>query len=297
MAKNQFFSKKASTALPSCAIFISGTGSNACHLIESLRETFDPTYEIKVLFTDRPKSSNAYAIGEKYNIPVVSVGLKQFYTAQGASSTSLATEEGQAIRELWTNEVIKVLAPYEIDFALLAGFEPLCNIMKHFPCLNIHPGDLTYEKEGVRYLVGLHAIPVELAILEELTTLRSSVILAEPFVGEGENMDSGYVLGVSDEVPIDLLGHTYDELKACYEARLDQSSQVSDILRDVAKHNQELLKEQGDWVVFPRVVADFARERFAYDDSGQLFYATPYFVPISTVIYGSDFKELLFSIH
>lgn len=297
MVKNQFFSKKASTPLPLCAIFISGTGSNACHLIESLHESSKPTYEIKVLFTDRPKSSNAYAIGEKYNIPVVSVGLKQFYTAQGASSTSLATEDGQAIRNRWTSEVIKVLAPYEIDFALLAGFEPLCNIMKHFPCLNIHPGDLTYEKEGNRHLVGLHAIPVELAIVDELATLRSSVILAEPFVGEGENMDSGYVLGISDEVTIDLLGYTYAELKNCYEARSQGAANTEDILRTVANYNQELLKQQGDWVVFPRVVADFARERFTYDDSGQLFYATPYSVPISTVIYGLDFKELLFSIH
>ena len=297
MVKNRFFSKKSTSRLPLCAIFISGTGSNACHLIENLRESAQPTYDISVLFTDRPKSSNAYAIGEKYGIPVVSVGLKQFYTEQGAASTSIATEEGQGIRERWTDAVISVLAPYEIDFALLAGFEPLCNLMTHFPCLNIHPGDLTYEKGGNRYLVGLHAIPVELAICENLTTLRSSVILAEPFIGDGENMDSGYVLGISDEVAIDLMEHSFDDLKACDAARGDSDSKVDDILRKVAIHNQERLKEQGDWVVFPKVVADFARDRFTFDDSGQLFYATPCPVPISTVIYGSDFKELLFSIH
>ncbi|MCK5834157.1 MAG: hypothetical protein KAG98_00315 [Lentisphaeria bacterium] len=297
MVKNRFFSKKSTSRLPLCAIFVSGTGSNACHLIENLYESVERTYEISVLFTDRPKSSNAYAIGEKYDIPVVAVGLKQFYTEQGAASTSIATAEGQAIRDQWTDEVIKALAPYEIDFALLAGFEPLCNLMNHFPCLNIHPGDLTYEKNGQRHLVGLHAIPVELAICEGLNSLRSSVILAEPFIGGGENMDSGYVLGVSDEVPVDLMGYTFEELKDCYVARSEHGSRVDDVLRKVAIHNQELLKEKGDWLVFPKVVTDFARQRFSFDDAGQLFYNTPSPVPISTVLYGVDFKELLFSIH
>jgi folate-dependent phosphoribosylglycinamide formyltransferase PurN len=297
MVKNRFFSKKAQSRLPYCAIFMSGSGSNTCQLIESLRDSAEPTYEIKVLFTDRPKSSQTIAIGEKYGIPVVSVGLKQFYLERGLESTSLATEEGQAMRDLWTEEVLTVLKPYEIDFALLAGFEPLCNIMKHFPCLNIHPGDLTYEKNGERYLVGLHAIPIERAICEGLSTLRSSVILAEPFVGKGENMDSGYVLGISDEVEVDFMGYSLDELKACCNSRSSDSQEVADVLRTVAIHNQMLLKEQGDWIVFPRVVNDFARDRFLYDDTGQLYYATPYLVPISTVIYGSDFKELLFSIH
>lgn len=96
----------------------------------------------------------------------------------------------RALREL--------VLPWKIDFGVLAGFVPLCNITADLPCLNVHPGDLTVETDGRRILAGLHFKPVETAILAGHPALRSSVILAQPFEGSGEaEMDSGPVLGVS----------------------------------------------------------------------------------------------------
>ncbi len=292
------FFKTAGEELPSCAIFMSGKGSNAEKLIKASINDQDVAHQVKVLVTDRPKSSKAYELGEKYSLPVVAVGLKSFYTENGLASTSLTTEAGKKVRLLWTQKVLNELTDYKIDFGLLAGFEPLCNIMDAFPCLNIHPGDLTHTENGNRLLVGLHTVPVEKAILAGNTTLRSSVILAEPFHGKGENMDSGHILGISDEVAIDFMGHSLEELEACSFARPEHKPQAGfgDSLEKVATFNLQKLKESGDWKLFPKVVNDFASQRFCHDGNGLLYYRIPTPIPVTTILYGADFKEIIFSL-
>jgi hypothetical protein len=134
--------------------------------------------------------------------------------------------------------------------------------------LNVHPGDLTITENGRRILVGLHALPIETAILKGHTHLRASVILAQPYTGAGGEMDSGPILGVSKQVAIDFMGKTNDALALCKDTRPEKKPKggFSDALEYVAKHNQEILKEHGDWVVFPPAVEDFASGRFGYDD-------------------------------
>lgn len=286
------------TRKPGCAIFLSGSGSNAEKVIEYQRHLDEASFDVKVLVTDAPKSSRAFEIGKAFDIPVVAVGLKDFYRSKGLETTSLATEEGRRVRNEWTDEVRRQIKPYGVDFGLLAGFVPLCNIAGDFPCLNVHPGDLTVEDDdGNRLLVGLHTLPVERAILMGQDHLRSSVILAEPFTGSGENMDDGIILGVSDSVPLDLLGHTLQDLKACAAARPAKRplGGWDDILGEVAKHNQNLLKEQGDWMVFPVVAHEFAQNYFVMSDQGQLFYKMSKYIPVETVVYGKAFKEIVFT--
>ena len=64
---------------------------------------------------------------------------------RGLKSISLATHEGRKARELWTAELIKKLRGFPLEFAIFAGFIPLCNITEKIPCLNVHPGDLTVK--------------------------------------------------------------------------------------------------------------------------------------------------------
>lgn len=170
--------------------------------------------------------------------------------------------------------------------------------MNAFPCLNIHPGDLIVTEDGKRLYTGLHEVPIEKAILNGEEYLRSSVIIAEPLSKENDNVDSGYILGISDEVKIDFLDYAPEELEAGFYARPEVKpvGGYDDALEEVAKFNLQKLKEQGDWLVFPKVVSDFVNQRFLHDDNNQLYYDVSRVMPITTVLYGKDFKELIFSL-
>jgi folate-dependent phosphoribosylglycinamide formyltransferase PurN len=282
--------------IPRAAIFMSGSGSNAERILESLQALAAPPLRIACLVTDAPETSRAREIGLAWGLPVIENDIKAFYLERGVTRISLATPEGRARREEWTNQLRAQLLPHGIHFGIFAGFVPLTNLTGDFPCLNVHPGDLTWLKDGRRHLVGLHTIPIERAILEGLDSLRTSVIIAEPYTGGGDDMDSGAIIGLSEPVAIDLQGHPLAELAACPGRRPEKRPRdgYGDVLESVARHNLNLLKENGDWVVFPPAAADFARGCFHKDAAGRLWYkdGDTGFQPIETVVYGRQSKEL-----
>ncbi len=284
--------------LPRLAIFLSGSGSNAEQILQRVRANApNVPFNVAVLVTDAPETSRARELGKLYALPVVENDIKSFYARHGETRVSIATANGQRLRQEWTDALRLQLAEYHIDFAVFAGFVPLTNITSDYPCLNVHPGDLTYRKEGKRYLVGLHTVPIERAILDKLDFLRSSVILALPYTGKGDDMDNGPILGMSQPVPINLGKTDLNTLKACVAARPLKRPKggYGDALETVAKMNQEALKENGDWTVLPPVVFDFARGRFGADNDGTLhFKIKDKWHPIQTVVYGEDTQELIF---
>jgi len=106
-------------------------------------------------------------------------------------------------------------------------------------------------------------------------------------------MDSGPILGVSAPVPIDFQGRTRAELQACAARRPERRPPGGwrDDLEAVAGHNQERLKEGGDWTVLPPAVDDFAAGRFGTDVLGFLHYRAAVaatWVPVATVEYRAD---------
>lgn len=265
------------------AIFLSGSGSNAEVLLADIRDmASNSPYEVAVLVTDRPHESRAKAIAANYNLPLVELDIKQFYLDRGENAIDLKTPERRQIREEWTNCLRKLIAPYQIDFGILAGFVPLTNLTGDFPCLNVHPGDLTVTDDaGRRTLAGLHCLPVERAILSGHRFLRSSVILAQPYCGDGkDDMDSGFIIGISAPVAVELKGHSLEELNKIAKARI-RGTTTDDSLRELAKINLEKLKFGGDHVVFPAAARDFAAGKFAGE--GDLLYYNS--IPVKTVEY------------
>ncbi|NOY81467.1 MAG: hypothetical protein GXP31_10740 [Kiritimatiellaeota bacterium] len=284
---------------PRSAIFLSGTGTNAEQLLRRRRRAGpDAPFDVAVLVTDAPATSRARELGRKFELPVIEHDIRNFYRRRGETRVTIATEAGRRIREEWTDELRKRLVPFEVDFGILAGFVPLTNITADFPCLNVHPGDLTYIKNGRRWLVGLHTTPIERALLENLPYLRSSVIVALPYSGSGEDMDSGPILGLSPEVPVQRGDSTLEELRRCAEQRPTKRPKggFGDRLEFLAREHLDRLKEHGDWVVLPEVAFDFGRGRFARDEAGGLYYRVGNdWKPVSTVLYrGDGRKELLF---
>lgn len=287
-----------SEAKKNAVIFVSGSGTNAEKILEKwTAEKNTAAFNITAIITDRPKQSRAGQIAETYNIPLVENDIREFYNKNGLKRITIRTAEGQKVREAWTDALREQLKDYTIDFGILAGFVPLTNITGDFPCLNVHPGDLTYLKDGKRYLVGLHTIPIERAILEGLDGLSSSVILAEPYSDKGDDMDCGIILGISDNVPVELGVNSFEELQKTHDNRPSKKPRggFSDILSEIADKNLENLKVNGDWIVFPQVIFDFAAGKFGVDDERNLYYLiNSNYHPIENVIYGKKEKEILF---
>ena len=279
---------KKNDALPfRTAIFLSGTGSNAAHILALHRQKTAPAWTPAVIVTDRNDSA-APRLAEEYGLPLILLDIREFYHAHGLKTTSMRSEQGLAVRKLWTDELRKQLAPFKIDFAIFAGFVPLCNIVEDFPCLNVHPGDLTTTENGKRVLVGLHTIPVEEALLRHLPSLRSSVIVVQPVSAGAKEMDSGALLGVSAPMPVvwdETLEQTVAVCKANRQGKL-RSEYKGDDLNTVASKYQHKLKKNGDWIVFPPVIDDFAAGFYAFDDeNGTLYYRGE---PVTTVEFSPD---------
>ena len=269
----QNFLKKNNSTL-SAAVFLSGSGTNAEKILARNAASPDALWRPSVIVTERPGCDAAKRFAEMYNVPLVVHDLVAFYKAHGLEKTGCATEEGRAVRKLWTDALREMLKPYPIDFAIFAGFVPLTDIVEDFPCLNIHPGDLTVlDENGERLLVGLHTIPVEMALMKHLPYLRSSVIVLESFRSTG--VDGGALLGVSAPVPVDWTEEMRQTVDAAAVTRVGKkrAEYKNDALGQIAAEYLEKLKVNGDWVVFPQVVDDFAAGRFAYDrETGTVYY-------------------------
>ncbi len=274
VVKSGFYELKEGRSCPNVVVFLSGQGSNAEVLLKLAAAGGSPEYKIVALATDRPEQSRAAELAELYNLPLVAHDIKEFYHSRG-EKVSVATETGSKLRRVWTQELLDKLAPFSPDFGVFAGFIPLCNLNEFFPCLNVHPGDLTVEDEqGERILTGLHTIPVERAILRGLSSLRSSVIVVQSPEMAGKNMDSGPILGVSAPMPIDLMGYSLEDLAKVAAQRPAKRpiGGFKDTLEAVADHNQDLLKYAGDHLVLPKTVAQFATGVYSTNQLGELFH-------------------------
>ena len=292
------FLENATHEKPRAAIFLSGGGSNAGKILTRLAGAADHApFRIAALVTDAPEQSRAAELAASFGHPLIALDIRRFYQAHGETRVSIQTPRGRELREQWTDALRQKLNPIKPDFGILAGFVPLTNLTADFPCLNVHPGDLTYCKDGQRYLVGLHTIPIERAILEGLDAMRSSVIVAQPYSGSGKEMDSGPILGISEPVAIDCQGETLEGLQELANKRPPKRPKggFGDRLEALACHNQDRLKEQGDWVVFPQVVDDFARRHFGQDEDGDLWARIAgRWHPIETIVYGLHGREVRF---
>lgn len=293
MQIEHFFSPGGTGGKARIAVFMSGSGTNAEALLDYERRGEPVSFETVLIVTDAPETSRARVLAGRYGLPLAALDIRAFYRERGEAAIALSTPRRRRLREEWTEELRTLVAPYRIDFAVLAGFVPLCNITRDYPCLNVHPGDLTVEENGRRILAGLHFRPVETAILKGFPVLRSSVILAQPFEGGGEaEMDSGPVLGVSAPMTVGLDGCSVEQLAAVAAAR--RQAPYCDLLREIAAANLERLKFAGDHVVLPRTVDDFAAGRFGLRGE-QLCYrkAGCPWIPVRTVEYSVGKTEPL----
>lgn len=273
------------------AIFVSGSGTNAREILKA-HAALGPESPIEpvAIVTDRPEDPGCRArdIAGEAGVALAGVDIARFYRERCIARVTLSNPEGRRARDEWTEALRRAIAPLRPDLGVLAGFIPLTNLVGDLPCLNVHPGDLTVIVDGRRHLVGLHTVPIERAILLGLQSIRSSVILATPYEGAGESMDAGPILGISEGVPIDFCGLSIEDLRGVARIRAARrpARGHADILERVAEHNQERLKRDGDWVVFPQVVLDCARGLFALDGERVCLLEGGRARPVEPLVYG-----------
>ena len=270
------------------AILMSGTGANAEALLADVAARGEASpWRCMVMATDAPETSRAREIAAAAGCPLVELDIRAFYRARGLETISLSTEAGRQARRAWTEALWRLLEPYRLDFALLAGFVPLSDLPAHLPCLNVHPGDLTVvDAAGGRPLAGYAYKPIERVLCDDaMTSMRSSVILPSPIFAAEATVDDGPVLGVSPEVPVDRGGRSAAELRAIRAARRP-GTPPDDELRQLARQNLEKLKRQGDLAVFPAAARAFAEGRFARAGSRLFFHAKEGWMEVSTVEFG-----------
>ena len=116
------------------AIFASGGGSNARKIIEYFRDS--SVGRVTLVVSNKPKAG-VLSIAEEYGIPTQVIDRPTFYESE---------------------EILKVMEKYPIDFVVLAGFLWLVPgyLVRAFPhrILNIHPALL--PKYGGKGMFGHH---------------------------------------------------------------------------------------------------------------------------------------------
>ncbi len=229
---------------------MSGSGSNLRKIIEYERkltqEQGKSPYKMVVIFSDTG-DSKAGVIGEEYDIPVVTHDIHEFYAARRRPRHDMA------LREEFDAETVVALSPFGAQAAAYGGYMSIATrpLIDAFLGVNVHPADLSITNpDGSRKYRGDHA--VRDAILAGEKELKSSTHIIETEV------DGGRILIVSSPL----------EVKLGADFKRDDKEKV----RMAAEQHQTLLKECGDWVIFPRTLHYIAEGRFAQDEKGALYF-------------------------
>ncbi len=227
---------------------MSGSGTNLRRILEHRQALCAKPggcpFEVVVIFSDNA-DSQATAIGRDFDIPVVTHDIRGFYKKRGLPRRDLnARAEFDEIN-------VAALKSFNAEVAAYAGYMSIATpaLINAFLGVNVHPGDLSVIQDGQRRWVGDHA--VRDAIVAGEKTLRATTHLVELKV------DGGHLLMLSDPLPV--------ELRPNVDVSIPEAATCAE------SHNQERLKEAGDWVIFPKTLELIAAGRVSRDAEGRAY--------------------------
>lgn len=225
--------------------FMSGSGTNLIKIIEHQLSTFKNQgkylHKVVGILTDNPQS-NAEKISKTYNIPFEINDINTFYKSKGRPKRDLS------IREDFDKISLEMIEKYNPDIIVLAGYMSIITkvIIKRYLAINVHPADLSIKNEnGNRKYVGAH--PIRDAILSGEKYIRSSTHIVE------EVVDNGRLLLIS--APLEII----------LPEDFDPSDKLQ--LKNIEEENQNRLKEEGDWKIFPLTLDYIALGLFTEDNN------------------------------
>jgi folate-dependent phosphoribosylglycinamide formyltransferase PurN len=196
-----------------------------------------------VIFSDNAES-NACRIGKDYDVPVVTRDIRAFYSKRGRPRRDMA------VREDYDRGTLEALAPFHVRVAAFAGYMSVASrvLVRELLSINVHPADLSIREGGRRKFKGDHAVAD--AIRSGEKTIASTTHIVE------DEVDEGRILMISPALDV--------EIAAGLSLERD--------LPRIASDNQERLKQQGDWVIFPSTLQLIAEGRFEVDETGLLHF-------------------------
>jgi folate-dependent phosphoribosylglycinamide formyltransferase PurN len=219
---------------------ISGSGKSLLTVIEQQRQldqSQGSPYEVVAIFTDNPKSK-AREIGEQFGIPTIVHDIRAFYGERGAKITD------KSVRRAFDLETLEALAPYKAHVALYAGYvwATTAPLVDAFLGVNVHPADLSIEKEGKRSYAGANGVRDALRAGEKTVASTAHLVTTQ--------VDGGPILMISKPIAVDWGKKSLEELeKECLT-----------LLNAEARR------------LFPKVVKALAEGHFERDEKGLLYY-------------------------
>ncbi|MCL4235995.1 MAG: hypothetical protein KJ042_15920, partial [Deltaproteobacteria bacterium] len=145
--------------------FVSGSGTNLIRILEHERR-LDASrgrspFRVIVIFTDNA-ASNATAIGERFDIPVVVNDIMGFYRSRGHTD-----KRDLSLRPAFDEATIERLRDLPIDVVALAGYMSIVTkpLLDRFPgrMINVHPADLCVRDGHRRLYTGARAVDLAIA--------------------------------------------------------------------------------------------------------------------------------------
>lgn len=225
------------------AALMSGSGSNLVKILQ--HPAHGTSYQVVCVLTDNP-DSQAQAIAKQHGIDYEENDIGAFYRQKHLKKTDLS------VRPEFDRETVKKLRPYQPDVVAYCGYMSIASpvLVKAFLGVNVHPADLSLlDEAGHRAYVGKHA--VKAAILGGEKVLRSTTHIVE------DTVDGGRLLVRSAPVAVKL------------PKDFDPKNEAQ--VQEIAQEHQGRLKEEGDWVIFPKTLEWIAEKRFEEDKSGALY--------------------------
>ncbi|MBN2238467.1 MAG: hypothetical protein JW712_01730 [Dehalococcoidales bacterium] len=254
--------------------FVSGSGTNYREIVKG-----NPDHNYLV-FTNRPgckgteiAAENNHKVLELSHIPYLREARKQY----GPGNVPRNAPE----RILYEQDLFKMIENEikgQADLICLAGYDQLntdWSVNRYFPrLLNVHPGDTT------KGYAGLHWTPSAQAILAGDEGIRSTLFFVD------KNVDAGSVLVQSAPLPIaDTLAAAetggFDMLEGYHrimafaalsristweEFKEKASEELMAMMEKICRYLMDVLKEEGDWKIFPTAVRLVAEGRAGMDD-------------------------------
>lgn len=229
---------------------MSGSGTNIRRIIEwQLRlekENGKAPFEVVAIFSNNA-GSKAVEIGRDFDIPVIVRDMKSWYAKRGTHLTDMK------LRRVFDSETVKALSPYKVQVAVYGGYMAVATevLINAFLGVNVHPADLSItDEKGKRRFTGDHAVLD--TILAGEKTIASTTHIIEPEV------DGGRLLMISKPIAVEIpAGTDLSDLQSA---------------RKIAEMNQERLKKEGDWIIFPKTIEYLANGRFTQDEQGILHF-------------------------
>ena len=224
---------------------MSGSGTNLQKVLEHQQHLQtrrgESPFEVVAIFSDR-SDSNAADIGKRHDIPVVIHDIGGFYEKRGLPRRDMS------VRAEFDRRTVDMLRPFGATVAVYAGYMSIATLplIEAYMGVNVHPADLSVEENGQRKWTGDYAV-------------RDAIVAGEKHIYSTTHMVSSQV----DAGSIFMIS-------APLEVQLPENPDfgIQSVRREIRLHNQNRLKEAGDWIIMPRTIEYIADGRFARDDRG-----------------------------